>query len=238
MGVRRYQDSDGSYTAAGMARYGYDGSRGGGGGISGSGSNSNYNKISRSGKFKLSDKQKKALKIGAAVAGTALVAAGAVYVSRKANKVLVKSMSRRLMKSGEDMIRSSMNTRIDAGKLMDYADKSKLRGHVDLMKSQKSRAEQMYRNADQMMEKGFALKNKGHLRNFTRKELRGEAKNLRKDIKKDYNTYLKYYRQANNMYNDEGMPNYIKKTMRKTEALSRKAARRDTKNRYRYLLGI
>lgn len=33
-GVRRYQDSDGSYTAAGMARYGYDGSRGGGGGRS------------------------------------------------------------------------------------------------------------------------------------------------------------------------------------------------------------
>ena len=69
-GVRRFQNEDGSYTAAGRKRYGYDERSGSSDGKSRKG---------------LSDKQKKALKIGAAVTATALVAVGgyALYKSGK-----------------------------------------------------------------------------------------------------------------------------------------------------------
>jgi len=74
-GVRRFQNEDGSYTAAGRKRYGYDERSGSSDGKSKKG---------------LSDKQKKALKIGAAVTTTALVAVGgyALYKSGKLNGVI------------------------------------------------------------------------------------------------------------------------------------------------------
>lgn len=69
-GVRRFQNEDGSYTEAGRKRYGYDERSGSSDGKS---------------RKALSDKQKKALKIGAAVTASALVAVGgyALYKSGK-----------------------------------------------------------------------------------------------------------------------------------------------------------
>ena len=64
-GVRRYQKKDGTRTSAGKKRY------------SEQESSSNSNKKSR-----LTNKQKTALKIGAAAAGTALAAYGAYKVSK------------------------------------------------------------------------------------------------------------------------------------------------------------
>jgi len=83
-GIRRYQNPDGSYTAAGKKRYGIDGSRNKG--------TSKSNDSSGSEKKGLSDKQKKALKVGAAVGATALAAVGgyALYKSGKLDNVIAK----------------------------------------------------------------------------------------------------------------------------------------------------
>lgn len=70
-GVRRYQNKDGTLTAAGKSRY------------SNSNESGSDEKQSRKG---LSDKQKKALKIGAAAVGTALVAYG-TYKLAKSGKL-------------------------------------------------------------------------------------------------------------------------------------------------------
>ena len=101
-GVRRWQNADGTYNSAGKKRY------------FGEGSGENYKSVS-SGKQNnssaekehkgLTDKQKKALKIGAAVAGTALVAYGAYKLNDKATKALVDSYS----KVGAINIKSSWN---------------------------------------------------------------------------------------------------------------------------------
>ena len=66
-GVRRYQNKDGSRTPAGKKRYNEQ---------------SDENTNTQDKKKGLSDKQKKAIKIGAAVAGTALAAYGAYKVSK------------------------------------------------------------------------------------------------------------------------------------------------------------
>lgn len=66
-GVRRFQNEDGSYTAAGRKRYGYDEQ------------SSSSDGKSRKG---LSDKQKKALKIGAAVVGVTAATAISVIAAK------------------------------------------------------------------------------------------------------------------------------------------------------------
>ena len=70
-GVRRYQNKDGSRTPAGKKRYNEQ---------------SDENTNTQDKKKGLSDKQKKAIKIGAAVAGTALAAYGAYKVSKYVDK--------------------------------------------------------------------------------------------------------------------------------------------------------
>lgn len=78
-GIRRFQNPDGTRTPAGKKRYGGSGS---GGEVSG-----DYTE-----KKGLSDKQKKALKVGLAVVGTAAVAAGVAYAVHKSDVNLTKEM--------------------------------------------------------------------------------------------------------------------------------------------------
>jgi hypothetical protein len=68
-GIRRFQNKDGSLTARGKKRYGDDGS-------------ASKKKEDESRNKGLTDKQKKAIKIGAAVVGTALVAYGGYKLSQ------------------------------------------------------------------------------------------------------------------------------------------------------------
>lgn len=69
-GVRRFEKAGGGLTAAGKARYNTD-------------SNGNYKKAEKAANHKgLSDKQKKVLKIGAAVTATALASYGVYKVSQ------------------------------------------------------------------------------------------------------------------------------------------------------------
>lgn len=75
-GIRRYQNEDGSLTSEGREHYGYgDGRKSGMDIYDSSGKKSK-------GQFALSDKQKKYLKIGAAVAGAAVAAYGAYKFSQ------------------------------------------------------------------------------------------------------------------------------------------------------------
>lgn len=107
-GVRRYQNPDGSYTGAGRSRYGIEGRKE-------DSKAYKYNKPGESGWKgmgravkantwgKLSDNQKKAIKIGAVVAGTALAAyatykiAGPKIAAYRNNKAIQASVSRARM---------------------------------------------------------------------------------------------------------------------------------------------
>ena len=82
-GVRRYQNSDGSLTSEGKKRY----------------SNQSGSKE----KFHLTDNQKTALKIGVAVAGTALAAYGAYHISTvaKVNNAFDKELTKKLLREAE-----------------------------------------------------------------------------------------------------------------------------------------
>lgn len=112
-GVRRYQNPDGSYTGAGRSRYGIEGHKE-------DSKAYKYNKPGESGWKgmgravkantwgKLSDKQKKAIKIGAVVAGTALAAyatykiAGPKIAAYRNNKAVQNAVrqSRIILKNG------------------------------------------------------------------------------------------------------------------------------------------
>lgn len=213
-GVRRFQRKDGSYTSAGRRRY--DGEK-------------------ASNDSKLSDKQKKALKV-AAVAGTALVAAGAAYAGAKYHKILVNSLSERTTKLGKSMVSEAWMEDTRAEDLMDMADKARLRGSNDISSLFKASAQRSNERASSLRNRGFELQIKGRNKNFTNRELLKEAKDLHRDVKNTHNTYLDYYRRANNMHNLEGKPNFGKRTMRNYERFSRQAARAATKKRYSHLL--
>jgi len=208
-GVRRFQNNDGSYTAAGKRRYDQDGDK----------------------KPKMSTAKKVAIGVGVAA-----TAAATIYVANKANKVLVNSLSERTSKLGKSMVEKSHVLDMDAEKVMEYADRSKRRGSYDLESLRKDKASKMFKEAEQLRRDGFGLQIKARNKHFTRKELLGEAKQLRKDIKDTKNTNLKYFRRAMDMYDDFGRPNYDKKTMRNYEAWSRRNAIRETKKRYDHLL--
>lgn len=89
-GQRRFQNEDGTWTAAGKERYGDDGSTGGNRGSFGGRANSAANTKNTPEAKARAEKLKKAAKIGAAIAGTALVAYGAY----KLNKVLNDNTSK------------------------------------------------------------------------------------------------------------------------------------------------
>ena len=76
-GVRRYQNADGSYTSAGKSHYGVQGSRGSSGGVS-SGASGKRSKSPE----EIAARNAKIKKVALAVAGTAVVAAGA-YAAHK-----------------------------------------------------------------------------------------------------------------------------------------------------------
>jgi hypothetical protein len=113
-GIRRFQNRDGSLTAAGRKRYDdSDGAR------SDTDKEDNSNK-----KFHLTDKQKKAIKIGIAVAGTALAAYGAYRLiratdaTRSADFDIEKGILKK-NKKRETLVNFKDDDGIDASKLKD-----------------------------------------------------------------------------------------------------------------------
>lgn len=114
-GVRNYQNSDGSYTAAGRARYGIGSTNSPVSKKAGSANQILTAKGNRGDikeKKGLSDKAKKALKIGAAVTATALVAYGAYRLSKnpqvaeefaKAKSSISKAVSEAKNKTKQDL---------------------------------------------------------------------------------------------------------------------------------------
>lgn len=86
-GVRRYQNADGSYTSAGKSHYGVQGSRGTSGGAS-SGSSGKRARTPE----EIAARNAKIKKIALAVAGTAVVAAGAYAAHKYMNKSMDEAM--------------------------------------------------------------------------------------------------------------------------------------------------
>lgn len=119
-GQRRFQNEDGTWTAAGKARYGDDGSAGGNRGSFGGRANSATNTKNTPEAKARSEKLKKAAKIGAAVAGTALVAYGAY----KLNKLATESLA-----AGDRYLAKNKQTMADMA-LKNYFDQMEIANKV------------------------------------------------------------------------------------------------------------
>lgn len=214
-GRRRFQNVDGSYTSSGKTRYGI------GDGKTNNGDN----------KKKMSTAKKVAIGVGVAA-----TVAGSIYVANRANKILTKSLSERTSELGKSMVTQSHTMDMKASEIMNWADRSKLSGNHEAARLERVKATRMFDQAEKMRREGFGNMIKARNKNFSKKELIGEAKQLRKDIKDTKNTNLKYFRRAADMYDDFGRPNYDKKTMRSYEAWARRNARVATKKHYSHLL--
>lgn len=111
-GVRRFENKDGTLTAAGRSRYDTD-------------SNGNYKKANKKG---LTDGQKKVLKTSAAIAGTILVAYGGYKLATSpkargiANNVLQGNKTKRLADIDKEI--TSMGPEIAKKKQADIAKKA------------------------------------------------------------------------------------------------------------------
>lgn len=159
-GQRRFQNEDGTWTAAGKERYGDGGS--------------GYSKIgksqkqlaSSSGGSSKSVNWKTVAKVGAAVAGTALVAYGAYKLNSEATKALMTSYT----DVGKVFANSAHSQAKIASMHLDYADKAKLRGSNDLKERMVSSAKYATKLADLDKAEANRLISKGHYGNFTRKE--------------------------------------------------------------------
>lgn len=125
-GVRRYQNEDGTWTAAGKKRYGDDGSTGGNRGSFGGRANSAANTKNTPEAKARSEKLKTAAKIGAAVAGTALVAYGAYKLNNLATESL-KAGDRYLAKQKQTMADMALKNYFDQ---MEIANKVKGPGAI------------------------------------------------------------------------------------------------------------
>lgn len=109
-GVRRYQNADGSYTSAGKSHYGVQGSRGSSGGT-GSGSSG---KRVRSPE-EIAARNAKIKKVALAVAGTAVVAAGAYAAHKYMNKSMDEAMkvAADITASGQEATITRMQNMVD-----------------------------------------------------------------------------------------------------------------------------
>lgn len=101
-GRRRYQNEDGSLTDAGRSHYGYSGER-----SNKTDENKNHSDSKR---IRLSDKQKRALKIGAAAVGVALAAYGGYKVYKAVKMVDAESIRR-----ASDIVSRTLNS--EAGQI-------------------------------------------------------------------------------------------------------------------------
>lgn len=134
-GQRRFQNEDGTWTAAGKVRYGDDGSTGANRGSFGSRANSVANTKNTPEAKARSEKLKKAAKIGAVVAGTALVAYGAY----KLNKALDSETSKRYKQYSDSLFDKYSKYEIKA-RGMELAGKSVAKVDNQLMSSKEARS--------------------------------------------------------------------------------------------------
>lgn len=116
-GVRRFQNADGTLTAAGKQHYG---SSGGSKSSSGETKNTSSGSKKTSGESNkgLSDKQKKVLKVGAAATATALAVVGTAYLVKsgkasaavKAGKKAAKEVSKETLSKGKKVVDKVVST--------------------------------------------------------------------------------------------------------------------------------
>lgn len=182
-GQRRFQNEDGTWTAAGKERYG-DGNESSrflkGSSLRATSSSKNAAKTQKTNDpehQKRVENFKKAAKIGAAVAGTVLVAYGAYRLNNKATAALMDSYS----DVGKVFLNSSLNQEKIASMQMDFADRAKIRGSHDLEKALSNSATYARKLGELDSAEASKLLNKAKINGFSKKErVRAAAKILTK----------------------------------------------------------
>ena len=162
-GVRRWQNSDGTFNAAGKERYFGNGAGENNKPVSSRKSNSSSVEKEHKG---LTDKQKKALKIGAAVAGTALVAYGAYKLNQASTKALMDSYS----EVGDIFTKSYLESHNDALSSIKYATEARNSGDHGLANRmfEKSKTVGAFGKIDQ--QEADRLYDKAFYKDFDKKE--------------------------------------------------------------------
>ena len=126
------------------------------------------------------DKLKKAAKIGAAVAATALVAYGGYKISKLHNEA-INDLSRSYIRKGKNQMAMYSSARELASRSVQYADQSKIRGGSKvLQKHHLENAEYLRKKADEHFDIGADLISKGQNKNFTKKEVVGQMAHIAK----------------------------------------------------------
>lgn len=175
----------------------------------------------------------KKVAIGVGVAAAVGVTA---YAAVKSRKILINSLSARYIKTGKKLVEQSHFEHKLASETANMADIAKLRGQSWRQEYHMRSATEMRNAANRHRDEGLNLISKGKSRSFTNKDLLGEAKNLRKDIKNDYWNSVKTNRIMSNMYTDDGQPNFTRQTMRKYERNARRNAGRYVRSKYKKYL--
>lgn len=148
-GIRRFQNKDGSLTNAGRNRYGVGDER----------QSSEEEESSKKKGLQLTDKQKKIIKIGAAVVATGLVAYGGYKLAKKAgilDKYMVKSGD-----AGNDLVKGITHKAGSSG----FYNKEKAQNVLDQIKEKNPDIDIKIKSIENTLEENVKLSNPGYYEN-------------------------------------------------------------------------